>query len=375
MTNITKFLKERYWLLILIAIFIFSVILNIYVLTRYSLSYGIDGAFYDIQVRSILQIGYPVSNDPPLAYYLLTLFVILTGNSFLGIKIGMALIGSLLVFPAFLLTECYVKGKNIGSKVPALLSAFLVTVNINYFAMIGDFMQNLVGVLFLAVFLYFVLRWFENINHWRKYGVLTVIFLCFNLLTHIYTGALAVLLLFALLIFSIAFKKNKTGKIPIFDLKILGLLTALVVGCFIALFLVYPVMYSKFATVISFVNASATGTGTSVGRMGSSMTGMVFCSLPYLLGVFVAIKILYNGLKEKVINQNEMNRNTLLAWLYLTLAGVLALLSFLPSAEYQSRFLLMAFLPIALLVPLGIKYVENEFLDRYPTRKRPPLCW
>ncbi len=93
--------------------------------------------------------------------------------------------GSLLAFPAFLLTECYVNGKNPGSKIPALLSSFLITVNINYFAMIGDYMQNLVGVLFLAVFLYFSIRWFENINNWRKYGVLTVLFLGLNLLTHI----------------------------------------------------------------------------------------------------------------------------------------------------------------------------------------------
>ncbi|MEG3225257.1 MAG: hypothetical protein BME94_07015 [Methanobacteriales archaeon Met13] len=158
----------------------------------------------------------------------------------------------------------------------------------------------------------------------------------------------------------------------IFDLKVLGLLTALVLGCFVTLFLVYPVMYSKFATVISFVNASvsATGTGTDGGRMSSSLNGMVFCSLPYLLGIFAALKILQKGLKEKVINPHKMNRNALLAWLYLSLAGVLAALSFLPSAEYQSRVLLMVFLPIARLVPLGIKYVGNEFLNKYPARKK-----
>ncbi|MBI4813115.1 MAG: hypothetical protein HY802_01770 [Methanobacterium sp.] len=133
-SSIIKHFKENYWLLILIAIFIFSFALDIFVLTRYSLSYGIDGAFYDIQVRNILQHGFPISNDPPLAYYLLTPFVVLAGNSFLGVKLGMALMGSLLVFPAFLLTECYTRGKVGGSKIPALLSAFMVTVNVNYFA-------------------------------------------------------------------------------------------------------------------------------------------------------------------------------------------------------------------------------------------------
>ncbi|WJI10123.1 glycosyltransferase family 39 protein [Methanobacterium sp. CWC-01] len=365
--SVTNVLKEKYWLFILVAIFIFSFILDMYVLTRYSFSYGIDGAFYDIQVRNVIQYGFPMSNDPPLAYYLLTPWVILTGNSFLGIKIGMALMGSFLAFPAYLLTEFYARGKNVGSRVPALLSAFLVTVNINYFAMIGDYLQNLVGVLFLAVFLYFAIRWFENISQWKKFGVLTVLFLILNLLTHIYTGALAVLLFFALLIFNIVVKKIKTGKLPIFDLKILIILSIGILGCFIVLFLVYPVMYTKFSTVISFFNSSSS---TTEGRtVTSPFTAMIFCSLPYLVGVLAAIIILYRGLKEKITTPNLMNRNSLLAWLYLALAGVLAVLSFIPSSQYQSRFLLMAFLPIALLVPLGLKFLETESLARYPGRK------
>ncbi len=365
--GVTKILKERYWLFILLAIFVFSFVLDLYVLTRYSFSYGIDGAFYDIQVRNVIQYGFPMSNDPPLAYYLLTPWVILTGNSFLGIKIGMALMGSLLAFPAYFLTECYTHGKNVGSRVPALLSAFMVTVNINYFAMIGDYMQNLVGVLFLTVFLYFAIRWFENIQEWKKFGVLTVLFLVLNLLIHIYTGALAVLLFFALLVFNIVVKKLRTGKLPLFDLKILVILSLGVLGCFLVLFLVYPVMYTKFSTVISFFNSTSSMVeGRSV---TSPFTGMIFCSLPYLVGVLAVIIIMYRGLKEKITVPDVMNRNSLLACLYLVLAAVLAVLSFIPSSQYQSRFLLMAFLPIALLVPLGLKFLEIEFLARYPGRK------
>lgn len=237
--GLIKFLKQRYYLVILVAIFIFSFALDMFVLTRYSLSYGIDGAFYDIQVRNILQYGFPLSNDPPLAYYLLTPFVILSGKSFLGVKIGMAFIGSFLTIPAFLLTEFYTKtknGGNIGSKIPALLSAFMVTVNVNYFAMIGNYMQNLVGVLFLSVFIYFAICWFEDIKQWKRYGVLTLLLLCVNLLTHIYTGALAIVLFFALLSFSIMVKVIKTHKLPIYDTKIFGLSGFLVLGCLVVLF-------------------------------------------------------------------------------------------------------------------------------------------
>lgn len=370
--GIIKFLKERYYLVILVAIFIFSFALDIFVLTQYSLSYGIDGAFYDIQVRNILQYGFPMSNDPPLAYYLLTPFVVLSGNSFLGVKVGMAFFGSLLAFPAFFLTECYTRQKNgrkIGSKIPALLSAFMVTVNVNYFALIGNYMQNLVGVLFLSIFLYFAICWFEDIKQWKKYGSLTVLLLCVNLLTHIYTGALAIVLFFSILSFSIIVKTFRTRKLPIYDTKILGLSGFLIFGCLIVLFLVYPVMYTKYGTVISFFNSSATV--TEGGSMGNPVSGIIFCSIPYIIGFAASAIILYRGLKEKVENKEFLiiGKNNLLAWAYISLTLILLILTTITSSQYQSRFLLMAFLPIALLVPLGLKFMETEFLTRYPFRK------
>lgn len=371
--GLIKFLKQRYYLVILVAIFIFSFALDMFVLTRYSLSYGIDGAFYDIQVRNILQYGFPLSNDPPLAYYLLTPFVILSGKSFLGVKIGMAFIGSFLTIPAFLLTEFYTKtknGGNIGSKIPALLSAFMVTVNVNYFAMIGNYMQNLVGVLFLSVFIYFAICWFEDIKQWKRYGVLTLLLLCVNLLTHIYTGALAIVLFFALLSFSIMVKVIKTHKLPIYDTKIFGLSGFLVLGCLVVLFLVYPVMYTKYGTVMSFFNSSAAVTES--GSMSNPLSGIIFCSLPYILGIAASVIILCRGLKEKIVDKDSLiiPKNNLLAWIYISLTIILLILTSITSSQYQSRFLLMAFLPIALVVPLGLKFMETEFMTKYPSKKK-----
>ncbi|HII83822.1 MAG TPA: hypothetical protein HA271_03045 [Methanobacterium subterraneum] len=333
----------------------------------------------------------------------------------------MALMGSLLVFPAFLLTECY-NNKVKGSKIPALLSAFMVTVNVNYFALLGDYLQNLVGVLLLSVFLYFMVRWFEDITHWKKYGVLTVIFLCINLLTHIYTGAVAVTLFFTLLIFSIVLKTFKTHKFPVFDLKILGILSVLVITFFMVLFSTYPVMYTKFGTVLSYINSSTTTNGGMGMGMASPLSGIIFLSLPYLLGIGATLIILYRGLREKiypissmnsvspkaptshevltssgaptsheVLTSSEiqissevpnssrtsisslMNKNTLLAGVYISLAILLGVLVMMPVSDYQSRFMLISFLPIGLLVPLGLKFLETEFLGKYarktPTRK------
>ena len=365
---ITK-LKEKPWIIILFAIFIFSFILDMYVLTRYNISYGPDGPFYDIQVLSILQTGFPVSNDPPFVYYLLSPFVMLSGNSFLGIKIGMAVIGSLMAFPAYLLTKMFSKEFKIESKVPALLSAFMITVNPFYFQMIGDFMQNLVGVFFLLFLLYFAVKWFENTKEWKKYGILTVILLICSIFTHIYTGILAVLLFASLLIFSLIFRAYKTGKMPGFDLKIVGVAGILIIGGLVALFALYPVMFSKFTTVLSFLNNSVSESSNFNG--GAAADPIIFLTLPFILGIIVTFNILYNGLKEKISLQNEiLNKKILLSLAYLVMTGILIILSTLPSidSQYQSRFMLLAFVPIALMVPLGLKLIENWLSKKYPSK-------
>jgi len=367
----TNKIKEKWWIITLFSIFIFSFILDMYVLTRYNLSYGMDGPFYDLQVLNILKTGLPASNDPPLVYYILTPFVLVSGNSFFGIKIGMALVGSLMAFPAFLLTEMFSEKIDIESKIPALLSAFLITVNTFYFQMIGDFMQNLVGVFFLLLLIYFAVKWLENPKEWKKYGTLAItIFLC-NIFTHIYTGILAVILFISLLLFNLVLISYKTGKVEMKGLKILGIVSILVIGGLAVLFAVYPYMFSKFATVISFLNNSSTSSSNLAG--GNFVNPIIFLTVPFILGVLVTIYVLYNGIKEKIdLKRRIIGGSTLLAWVYLVMTVVLISLAVAPSidSQYKSRFIELAFVPIALMVPLGLKFIENWFSKRYPSKRR-----
>ncbi|KAF5079947.1 glycosyltransferase family 39 protein [Methanobacterium aggregans] len=363
--SIKTFIREKPYLIILLSIFIFSFALDMYVLTRYSLSYGMDGPFYNLKILSILQTGFPASNDPPLVYYLLTPFVALTGNPFFGIKIGMALIGSLMAFPAYLLTETFSDKLKIESKVPALLSAFLVTVNVSYFQMIGDFMQNLVGVFFLLLLIYFTVKWLENTGEWKKYGTITVALLLCSILTHIYTGMLAVMIVVFLLVFDLIFRTYKTRKLPLLDLKIFGLVAALILGGLALLFTVYPLMFTKFTTVLSFLN----GSSSTLDRVVGSINLTIFLTIPFLLGVFAAIKIFYNGLKEKIKPENlTVSKKTFLSLAYLVMTLILVVLAALPS-DYQERFIAMAFVPVALLVPLGLKLIEKWISNRIPSKK------
>jgi hypothetical protein len=153
-SNLLSLIRARWWLLALLTIVVVSFVVDMVVLTTYEISYGIDGPYYDIQVRNIIRTGFPDTNDPPLVYYYLLPFVLAAGNSFLGIKIGMAAISSAIAIPAYFLTNLFT-GKTLprSTKLPALSSAVLMTFNPYYFRMIEDFMQNLVGVFFLLWFL------------------------------------------------------------------------------------------------------------------------------------------------------------------------------------------------------------------------------
>jgi hypothetical protein len=366
----TKIIKEKSWIILLFTIFIFSFLLDMYVLTRYNISYGRDGPFYDLQVLNILQTGFPTGIYPPLTYYMLTPFVILSGSSFLGIKIGISFIGSLLVFPAFFLTQTFSEKLNMESKIPALLSAFLITVNTFYFQMIGDFLKNLVGIFFLLFLLYFAVKWLENPKNWKKYGILTTILLACNIFTHIYTGLLAVVLFVSLLLFNLGLRTYKTGKIQGLDLKIVGALSILIISGLVILFTLYPVMLSKFITVLSFLNNSSTDNSNLAG--GSFNNPIIFLTLPFLLGILATLNTLYKGLKEKIDVKNQIiSKKTLLAWVYIVMTIVLIGLSVAPSvdSQYQSRFIILAFVPIALIVPLGLKFIENWLSKKYPSKK------
>ena len=235
--------------------------------------------------------------------------------------------------------------------------------------MIGDFMQNLVGVFFLLLLLYFAVKWFENTREWKKYGILTVILLICSIFTHIYTGILAVVLLVSLLLFNLIFRTYKTGKLPGFDLKIVGVAGILIIGGLVALFALYPVMFSKFNTVLSFVNNSSSETSNLVG--GPVTTPIIFLTVPFILGILATLNVFYKGLKEKINIQNEkMSKKTLLSLVYLVMTVVLIILSTLPSidSQYQSRFIMLAFVPIALMVPLGLKLIENWLSNKYPSK-------
>ena len=358
-------LRKNKWLIGVASIVLFSFILYMISLSRYPISYGPDGPYYDLQVRNILRTGFPDSNDAPLIYYYLVPFVLLAGDSYLGIKIGMALIASMMAFPVFYLTETYSQKVGVESKIPSLLSSFLITVNIYCFRMIEDFMQNLAGVFFILWFIYFAINWFENIHDWKKNGTLTLVFLLCSFFSHVYTAGIVLILASGLLIFHIVLKSIKTRSLPVFELKIFGIIILLGTIIITLLMFLYPTTLSNFTNrFTSYLNSLLSISLDPKNPFTKSY--LVFVTIPYLIGILALSYYLYNGVKKRGKNQSHIiiSKKTYLAWIYLILATLLFILVIIPS-NWQNRFLLLAFLPIALIVPLGLKYIELIISKRF----------
>ncbi|MHA1732514.1 MAG: ArnT family glycosyltransferase [Promethearchaeota archaeon] len=361
-------MRDRWWAFALAGVVVAAFAYYMYALTRYSISYGPDGPYYDLQVRHILRSWFPESNDPPLVYYYLVPFVYLSGDSYLGVKIGMSLIGALMAVPAFLVVETFTRDAGVESKVPALLCSFLIPVNVYCFRMIEDFMQNLAGVFFLLWFVYFGVRWFEDMGQWKKFGIPTVVFLACTVFTHVYPGMVAILLLGAMFVFSLLGTLIKTRKLPKRELLILGVLAIAAVALAVPLLVLYP------STVTNFTDRIQSYLGDFLAtREGARVDPnyVVFLTVPYFLGIGVCGKILVDDLKTRdagsgapddASSAGRLARDTILAWTCLVLVALLFVLVLVPS-QWTERFVLLSFLPISLVTSAGLKGVERWLIS------------
>ncbi len=90
----------------------------LWILTRYPLIYGIDGAYYLIQVRGLLEGGFLTHGDPPLAFLIFSCLSALLGDITLGIRVGVAFFSAFSAYPLYL----FVKRRGpLGARLPDTL--------------------------------------------------------------------------------------------------------------------------------------------------------------------------------------------------------------------------------------------------------------
>ena len=84
--------------------FLAAYIILLIVYTQYPIVYGIDGPYYLIQLKHLASEGVIKYPDPPLTYYLLLPFYLLSADKNLGLKTAIAFYGgltSLLLYMSF----------------------------------------------------------------------------------------------------------------------------------------------------------------------------------------------------------------------------------------------------------------------------------
>jgi len=113
---------------------------------------GVDGYFYPIQLRAVLEHGalaYPAS---PLAFYLLAPFAALT-DPITGAKLGAALLGAAIAFPAYGVGARLGGGRGAG-----LVAAALATTSVGSMYLTVEFVKNGVGLTVALAALWLALR-------------------------------------------------------------------------------------------------------------------------------------------------------------------------------------------------------------------------
>ncbi len=116
--------------------------------SRYGMLPGIDGPYYAIQVRSLAETGRLKYPDPPLTFYVMYLAYKATGDLFSGVRFGVSLMTSVASIPIYLLVR-----RLTGSRSAGLASAIVFLVAPHEFRLLGDFMKNSSGLVWLSAYL------------------------------------------------------------------------------------------------------------------------------------------------------------------------------------------------------------------------------
>jgi hypothetical protein len=247
--------------------------------------------------------------------------------------------------------------------------------------------------LFLLCFFYFACKWFENLGAWKKHGTLTLLFLAMCLLSHIYVGAVAVVMFVVLIVGSAILKLVKTKHIPTNEIKLVAILIGAGIVVVLVLKFAFPAAFTYFYDRIKgYLGGSTSAESPSISIASAGPPGgnggpqewqyfSAFLTIPFLLGLAVVIKDLYRAIRanrtdapgtKKTGKPSQALPATLFTRLiYVALSVLLVALVLVPST-WQMRFSLLEFVPIALITPIGLKKIEHWVRIKHSTKLNAP---
>jgi 4-amino-4-deoxy-L-arabinose transferase-like glycosyltransferase len=127
---------------------------------------GVDGYYYPVQLRALLESGGLVYPSTPLAFWLMAPLAAAT-DPITGAKLGAALFGALIALPA------YGVGARLGRcRGAGLIAAVLATTSAGSAFLTIEFVKNGIGLTVLMTALWLLLRALETPSRWQIVGAL-----------------------------------------------------------------------------------------------------------------------------------------------------------------------------------------------------------
>ncbi|MEM4520973.1 MAG: hypothetical protein QXF23_04540 [Candidatus Bathyarchaeia archaeon] len=325
----------------------FGLILYLYLLTRYALVYGMDGPYYLIQVRNILETGRLRYEDPPLAHYIFTFFTLLFGgNITLGVKVGTALFSALSAVPFYFWVRNVAK-----SQLSSCIAALACILSSLHVLMMNNYLKMVVGTLFLLCFLYYLHCMLTG-----RWGISTLLPAAISLILVGVTHAVVFLIAFLfLIVYAITFRLLWARQKEIIrNLEILFIIAFFII---IVAPLISPFFFRDYYQGIDLALSPFYRfrpiTITSTDILRSFITD-------YMSGAIVLAAIIF-GIILLVYEMRHKRKEAVLALTSVTVIGILVLLiSLLIPIEWIWRFLYMEFIIIAFIIGYGFSKIQGR---------------
>ncbi|PVX27478.1 MAG: hypothetical protein CW716_02090 [Candidatus Bathyarchaeum sp.] len=338
---------------VVFAVFVFGFLFYLLVLLKNELVPMIDGPYYLIQVRSLLNTGGLVYGDPPLTFYLMSLTSVLVGDVSLGVKVGVSLFSALSTVPAYFLMKKVAKTSFAG-----LTAMLFIVFSAPYIRTLVDFMKNAIGVCWLFAFLYY-LHDLAFSGPKKSNITLAMFFLLLTGLTHILTFGIALLFLAFYAVASLIFGVNRKQ-----FLKSVGILFVGVCIFILVASVFFGDLFTDFSKAASFINeilqfqtlqpqtALATNMVPRV-RPRPATSGLGVFSLSAVGGWETVAMILFVGATLSVYSWKKQQKEALLLLSAATIIGVVVSFPLLP-ADLLGRFLLMMVIPTTVIISYAV---------------------
>ena len=306
-------------------------------LTAGALLPGLDGAYYWVQVRKLMEQGHLAFADVPLIFAIQGFFAWCVGDIKLGVRLTDAILPALSAIPIFFMLR---NAKQVW--LPALVVLLVLLHPVQLFFLTGDFIKNEAAIPLVFVTGLILVKW----NHWPKRASIISLILTQTLLVFAHFGTL----ILSLAICFIWLVLQLIGKSRRFVLTSVGVALSGAIGA--AILLNYFV-HARFEKLMGLVlNPLAFFENPAIASLKQTyfLESLNFALITGQLGTVLLAWIAYK-------NRDKLDASTL-TFLAANLTAAEFFSSPFIGQEWAARFVALSFVPLLLAFTVLIGTVQ-----------------